>query len=317
MLLMDLFNVYNGFPSTQVSVKAQKEDDHIPFIRPSSNYQNVVVGYVDKKTIPKRFIFPPETIFVSTNGQGSHTYSYVSNFPFVPNSDVAVLIPKRDMAVQEKIFYALCITKNRYRFSYGRKPKGERLTNINLPDTAPEWIYETKLEYEFLKPTKEQVVPDLDTNDWKEFLYTDIFEIKKGKRVVSNELNSGSTPFIGAIDSNNGYREYCDLPSIFPGNSITIPYNGNGVAEAFYQPKPFWASDDVNVLIPNFELNQYIAMFLITIIRKEKYRFNYGRKWHKERMENSTIKLPVDEKGIPDWVFMEKYIKSLSFSMPL
>lgn len=56
-------------------------------------------------------------------------------------------------------------------------------------------------------------------------------------------------------------------------------YNGS-VAETFYQPVPFWASDDVNVLYPKFELNPEIAMFLTAIIRQDKYRFNYGRKWH-------------------------------------
>lgn len=52
-------------------------------------------------------------------------------------------------------------------------------------------------------------------------------------------------------------------------------------------------------------------MFLITLIKKEKYRFNYGRKWGLDRMTGSIIKLPVTESGNPDFDFMEKYIKSL------
>lgn len=75
------------------------------------------------------------------------------------------------------------------------------------------------------------------------------------------------------------------------GNTITVNYNGS-VDEAFYQEQPFWASDDINVLYPKFALNKYIAIFLTTIIRQDKYRFNYGRKWHKKRMEISTMKLP-------------------------
>jgi Type I restriction modification DNA specificity domain len=65
------------------------------------------------------------------------------------------------------------------------------------------------------------------------------------------------------------------------------------------------------VLYPKFELNQFIAMFLISLIKKEKYRFNYGRKWHKERMEYSTIKLPVTPSGDPDWKYMEDCTKQL------
>ena len=50
----------------------------------------------------------------------------------VPNSDVSVLIPKIDMSIEEKMYYAVCITNNRYRFSYGRKPKGKRLKSLLL-----------------------------------------------------------------------------------------------------------------------------------------------------------------------------------------
>jgi hypothetical protein len=123
----------------------------------------------------------------------------------------------------------------------------------------------------------------------------------------------GNTPFLGAIDKNNGIREYAGLVALHAGNTITVNYNGS-VGEAFYQAEPYWASDDINVLYPKFELNKYIAMFLISVIRQDKYRFNYGRKWHKERMEESYMKLPVAADGNPDFAFMERYIKSLSYS---
>ena len=55
---------------------------------------------------------------------------------------------------------------------------------------------------------------------------------------------------------------------------MTINYDGS-VGETFYQPEDFWASDSVNILYPKFELNQYVAMFLIVLLKKEKYRFNY------------------------------------------
>jgi len=92
-----------------------------------------VAGYISKKSIEKKHLYPAGTLFISTNGEGSHTYSYVSTIEFVPNSDVAVLIPRTDMSIEEKIYYATTITANRYRFSYGRKPKGQRMKNIILP----------------------------------------------------------------------------------------------------------------------------------------------------------------------------------------
>ena len=128
-------------------------------------------------------------------------------------------------------------------------------------------------------------------------------------------MEKGSTPFVGSIDSNNGYREYVGRKPIHDGNTITVNYNGS-VAEAFYQPHPFWASDDVNVLYPKFKLNPYIGLFFVTLIKLEKYRFNYGRKWHLERMKRSGIKLPVTEGGKPDFAFMEDYVRSLPFENP-
>jgi hypothetical protein len=64
-------------------------------------------------------------------------------------------------------------------------------------------------------------------------------------------------------------------------------------------------------------LNPYIAMFLIPLIKKEKIKFHYGRKWRIERMAKSSIKLPINENNKPDWEFMESYIKGLSYSKEL
>lgn len=67
-------------------------------------------------------------------------------------------------------------------------------------------------------------------------------------------------------------------------------------------------------------------MFLCTIIETEKFRWSFGRKWRPNKMPNSVMKLPVkkdklgnfilDETGnyIPDYEFMEKYIKGIEFS---
>jgi len=60
-----------------------------------------------------------------------------------------------------------------------------------------------------------------------------------------------------------------------------------------------------------------IGLFVTTIIRQEKYRFNYGRKWHLERMQQSQIRLPANADGTPDFAFMEAYVRRLPFSSQL
>ena len=159
---------------------------------------------------------------------------------------------------------------------------------------------------------------DIDINHqlWEWFRFEDLFDIKKGRRLTKVKMAKGKVPFVGAINSNNGYREYIGQMPIHSGGTISVNYNGS-VAEAFYQPGPYFASDDCNVLYPKFEMTPFIGLFLCTIIRQEKYRFNYGRKWHLDRMKKSVIRLPVEVNGDPDWHFMESYIKSLPYSKNL
>lgn len=153
----------------------------------------------------------------------------------------------------------------------------------------------------------------LDTSNWCRFVLGSLFEVKKGKRLTSEQQTDGSTPYIGAIDSNNGVANHIGQTPIHEGNTISLSYNGS-IAEAFYQPEPFWATDDVNVLYMRPEvgvLTPAVGLFLCTILRLEKYRYSYGRKWTKEVMESTVIRLPVTDGGKPDWQWIESFVKSL------
>jgi len=166
---------------------------------------------------------------------------------------------------------------------------------------------------EIVDAKPETIVKAVNHDGWGWFKLDEIFDLKKGKRLTKANMVDGSTRFIGAIDSNNGLRQKVGQKPIHSGNTITVNYNGS-VGEAFYQPKGYWASDDVNVLYPKFDLNVFSGLFIATVIRLEKVRFNYGRKWHLERMAASKIKLPVTKAGELDLEYMEKFIKSLPFN---
>ena len=49
-------------------------------------------------------------------------------------------------------------------------------------------------------------------------------------------------------------------------------------------------------------MDKYNAMFLITVIKANKYRFGYGRKWTIEKMKETVIALPGQEDGSPDFL---------------
>lgn len=171
---------------------------------------------------------------------------------------------------------------------------------------------------------------NLNPNDWKRFYLGRLFDIKKGKRLTAEDQEAGCNIYIGAIDSNNGVANHIGQKPIHEGNTISLSYNGS-VGEAFYQADPYWATDDVNALYSKYEgFNEFIGLFMVATIRQEKYRFSYGRKWTLENMNNTDICLPIrynsdgspfidstnfysDEGYVPDWKFMENYIKSLHY----
>lgn len=129
----ELFLVKNGIAATGLIEKEERFSNSVMYVRPASTHLRTRRSYISKEQVADNQIYPKGTLFVSTNGEGSHTYSYVSTEDFVPNSDVSVLIPKDNISLEAKLFYAKCITANRYLFSYGRKPKGDKLKNISIP----------------------------------------------------------------------------------------------------------------------------------------------------------------------------------------
>lgn len=218
------------------------------------------------------------------------------------------------------------LKQEKYKYSYGRAFKMELISNtvLKLPATAdntPDWDYMERyiksLNHKPLTTANQEGYGShtLGVENWVEFCVGDLFEVKKGKRLTSDDQTDGDTPYIGAIDSNNGVANYIGQGAIHDGNTISLSYNGS-VGEAFYQPKPFWATDDVNVLYFRKEngvaFNKYIALFICAILRQEKYRYSYGRKWVLESMKSTIIKLP-EKSGKPDWCYMENYMKSLPY----
>lgn len=162
----------------------------------------------------------------------------------------------------------------------------------------------------FIETHKEPKI-HLNLSNFKYFSFEEIFKVLKGKRITKLEVESGDTYFMGSSEFNNGNTAKIKREPIFKENTMTVNYDGS-VAESFYQPFPYWALDSVNVLEPKFNLDVFSGLFISTIIRQEKYRFNYGRKWGKEIMEKSKIKLPAKD-GKPDFEFMVEYIKSLPY----
>ena len=156
----------------------------------------------------------------------------------------------------------------------------------------------------------------LNLSEWKPFKYTDVFKIKKGKRLTKKDQSDGDIPYVSSSALNNGIDNKIGNGST-DENCISFACYGS-IGEVFYQDEKVWVSDNANVFyLKNRKLNSYIAMFIVTLLRLEQFRFSYGMTGKKERLESFTIKLPINKKNEPDWEFMENYIKSLPYSYNL
>lgn len=158
---------------------------------------------------------------------------------------------------------------------------------------------------------------EIDTRRWGVFTLggpNGIFKVVKGTRLTRADMREGTINYIGASALNNGITaKIGNDEALHPANTITVSYNGS-VGQCFYQEKTFWASDDVNVLYPNFALSNNIAMFMLPIIKAISGKYAFANKWKKEQMETSTILLPVRNKK-PDFAYMEKYVSGLGQSI--
>ncbi|MCM1220855.1 MAG: restriction endonuclease subunit S [Lachnospiraceae bacterium] len=308
MKISDLFEVKYGVNLELSSCEKTdwKDSEGINFVARTSTNNGVVA-----KVAKIEGIEPQAAGTLSCAAGGSVLSTFLQAQPYYSGRDLYILTPKREMSMNEKLYWCMVIKANAYRFNYGRQAN-KTLKDIMLPDTVPAWVESTKIVPVSTKITDYNIA---DTVGWKDYTMDSLFHFVKGKRLTKEDMIPGNLNFLGAISENNGVREKIETGYCWDSNCITVNYNGS-VGEAFYQLEPFWASDDVNVLYAKdfWKMNKYNAMFLITVIKANKYRFGYGRKWTIEKMKETVIKLPSQADGTPDFMYMENYIKSLSYS---
>lgn len=245
---------------------------------------------------------------------GNPLASFVQPEPFVTGRDVAILTPRDPaMSTVEKLWWCRCIWENRDRFSYGRQAN-RTLASLLVPDSVPNWVQRMTIPaHDGLAKSASDPVALSSPDTWSEFLIGDLFEVRKGTRLPKAARLPGSTRFIGASERNNGITDLTDIPATFKGGCLTVAYNGS-VGWTFYQDEPFFACDDVNVLVPKAPTSRWAQLFVAAILKHQRSRFTYGYKWTLARMKMTSIRLPVDSSGAPDWDYMESVMRGLPFS---
>lgn len=130
----------------------------------------------------------------------------------------------------------------------------------------------------------------------------DLFEVKYGNSLelvnlaICEKVDKDSISFVSRTEKNNGVSAIVKrLPEIdpFEAGLITVAGSGNSVLESFIQTKPFYTGFHVFVLRPRNKLTELEKLFYCYCIRKNQYKYNFGRQ------ANKTLKEIVIPKKMP------------------
>ena len=354
--LYDLFEIDTGNKFDRS--KMTSIDPTVNFVGRSST-KNGVTAYVDYIDGVTPYDIGCLTIALGGEHIGS---CFIQNHPFYTSQNVVVLMPKKPMSENVKIFISHVVrneSKNNY-MAFARELNSHIKTDfvIKIPvieDGTPDYRFmEDYIEglkhdcssipdyfldegfdrafwyldnidqekYEIEYAGSFGVKRNLSERNWELFKLGDIVDdIHNGKSYNASDLvvaeGDDYIAYITRTDQNNGISLYVqndDYAGKECAGAITI---GDTTATSFYQSIDFITGPHIIVLRASW-INIYTAQFVITLLNNEKYRYPvFGRAFSKDLIYNTKLRLPIDNEGKPDFLFMEEYIKGCQFSCKL
>ncbi len=299
-------------------------------------------GVMSKCGYDKELISKGNCLVFICNGEGSVGYCNYIDRDFMASGDL--MLAYGDFLNEDiALFLETLLDRERPKYSFGRKyGKYVKTTSIPLPvdsENKPDWQWieryvkttiipklPQKAKAVWLKRSDTKPVFAnklvLNTIVWQWFRVEKIFKLEKCKCSNATELleEGDEIAYIGAKKNDNGIMNYVkrDNDLVTKGNCIVFIGDGQGsVGYCLYQSNDFIGSTTL-IAGYNISLNKYNALFLIGVLDQERYRYSFGRKYKKTVIDNSFIKLPAilnaNGEYVPDWQWMEDYIKGLPYS---
>ena len=298
----------------------------------SGETNNGYIGYISDSNDSNANFFSKNCLTVD---MFCNAFYQPFDFYAVSHGRVNVLVPKIKFNKNIGLFICSIINKEKFKYSYGRAVYSYVIKKmlIKLPvlhNNTPDWQYmndyieaitnkkrsngQTLAEY--IKTANKHQEQPLNTDTWKMFKLSDLFEIKTGADLIYREQEAGEICVIGHNAENHGVTCKIKLLSNREkyNHSKTISLGDRGNFIAYTQPCDFYIGTRVKALISrNDKVNIYSLMFISTVINKEQYKFSYGRN-ATDKTPDIEIKLPQTPEGNPDYEYMENYIKTLPYA---
>lgn len=307
------------------------KNGNTPYIG-ATNRNNGVVRHVE---CCSKLVTKGNCIAFICDGEGSIGYSIYKFEDFIGSTTVKVGRMKR-LNRYIGLFMTTVADRVRGKYNFGFKRTEDHLNKetILLPITSsgdPDYDFMEQymrcIERKSISAYKANIlkrIENLSTIDgiiplnkktWDEFKLGELFRIEAGKSKGLNHLkfNSKGISYLGATNNNNGLLTTVERVEsmIQKGNCIAFIRNGEGsMGYSIYKKEDFIATADITVGY-NDNLNPYIGMFITTIADRVRGKYNFGYKRSDGRLKKETLQLPINEKGTPDYQYMEQYMKQI------
>lgn len=304
----DLFTLQYGHSLELNRLKQSDAPDAVNFVGRAARNNGVTARV---KPITGLVPAAAGTLSVALGGQGGAGVAFLQPAPYYCGRDVMVLTPKTPMTEQERLWWATCITANRFRFGFGRQAN-RTLKDLLLPDAEdmPEWVHHVDFRKSFedtlnalkqLSTSPPAAAPA--TIGAARARIDDIFDVKLGTNLELLRLTqqSDGVNFVSRSARNNGVTaRVAPVPGVTPtpGGVLTVA-GGGSVLESFVQTEPFYSGRDLFVLTPKQPMCMEEMMFYTACIRENQWRYSYGRQANRSL---KSLLVPARE-AIPAWVY--------------
>lgn len=295
MRLDQLFEVEYGNKLDMNKMTPAKPSDGVAFVGRKGSDEGVS-GYVQR--IPALEPYDAGLLTVALGGSRLLA-TFVQQRDFYTAQNVAVLEPRFEMSLLEKLYYAKSIQHNRFRYSAFGREANRSLRTLELPDVVPDWLHALSIE-EMVEDPKlfhenipiEHVSPiSLDTVP-----LSSIFKIEYGHSLQLNRLNETEQPegvnYISRTTKNNGIAARVLLPNDIkpaPGHTLSVALSATPLT-TFYQPEPYVTGYHVAVLTPRRKMGLAELLWWKVVIEANRYRYSYGRQANRTL---NTLQVPA------------------------
>lgn len=168
--------------------KMSPSESGVAFVNRTAKNNGVVAVVAEMSGIKP---YAPGSLTIALGG--SVLSSFLQVQPFYTGQNVAVATPKTKMSDNVLLYYAACISANKFRYSTCGREANRTFRTILVPALVdiPSWVHSANVgQFDTasspLQPTERSV--RLDTAAWKHFRLDTLFDLKKGKSATANEL---------------------------------------------------------------------------------------------------------------------------------